>query len=385
MAQNKPVRLGPFLGLNNRLKRHALTVPDKGAYLADAVNVDLDATGRLSCSNGQAKVSALSSAHSLFGNQNTMLFASGGSLHRVTDMTTLSHTSIDTVAGSHVSYVEINGEIFYSDGSKIRCLSAANVVRSVGIPVPASLSAGAAGGTLQPAWYQATITYFVGDEEGGAFPSVNIELSSAGGIALFMPATPSGVTAIGVYVSGPNGEVPMLHSIIAPTGMFVITGEPTLRACQTQFKQPMPAGAILATLPGYLFSASGNAVSYSDPYNFAITSPEKNYIPFSSEVSVMIGCENGLYVVADKTYWITGFGTPELNMLPILPYGAVKWSQTKHPTEKKVYWLSRRGLVVADDQGQIANLQEKALLLDLQGAGASLFIEGNNRIVTTNG
>ncbi|OHD21347.1 MAG: hypothetical protein A2Y38_16565 [Spirochaetes bacterium GWB1_59_5] len=383
----KTAKLGPFLGINNRLERHALSVPKTGDYLADAVGADLDVTGRLSRADGSTSVAALTTGRSLFCDGERMLYADGTILKRITDMTTYAASTVDTVAASRVAYEPINGEIFYTDGVKLACLQADNTVRPVGIPVPTSLSGAAIlTGTLQPAWYQATITYFQGAEEGGAYPSINVELTATGGVRFTLPASPAGVTAIGVYLSGPNGEVPMLYDVVAPaTATVDLTAPPTGRACETQFKAPMPAGSILTHIPGRLLVAAGDFVYYSDPYNFGLTTPAKNYVPFSKPVSVMIACEVGVYVVADKAYWLPGLDSPEMSMPVVLPYGAVAYSQTRHPTEKKVFWLSEKGLIVGDNQGQVANMQEKALLLNLSGEGASLFIEGNNRIVTTNG
>lgn len=388
MAIVKTEMLGPFLGINNRLPRHALTVNNdnlRGAYLADAVGVDIDATGRLSRADGATNVAALTTGRSLFSREGTMLLADGLALKKVVSLSPFSTSTIDSVGSGRVAYEAINGEIFYSDGDKIGCLEVAGSVRAVGIQIPTSLSLSVTSGSLIPAWYQATITYFVGDEEGSAYPSQNIELTAMGGVALSLPTPPAGITAIGVYLSGPNGEVPLLHSIISPVGSITLTTLATGRQCLTQFRSPMPAGEILTHIPGYLLSASGEWVYYSEYMNFAMTNPVKGYIKLPADVSVMIGNENGVYIVADRTYWLTGLGTAEIDLIPLQPYGAVKFSQSRHPTEKKVFWLSEKGVCVGDDQGQVVNLQEKNLLLNLSGTGASVFIEGNNRIVATNG
>jgi hypothetical protein len=381
----KTAKLGPFLGINNRRERYALNVPKVGDFLADAVGADLDVTGRLSRADGSTLVAALTTGRSVFSDGERMLYADGTSLKRITNMATYAADTVDTVSANRIAYEAINGEIFYTDGVKLSCLQADNTVRPVGVPVPASLGAAAASGTLDPATYQVTITYFNGVEEGGAYPPVAVDLASAGGIALTLPAAPAEVTHVGLYISGPNGEVPMLHSVIAPTDSVTITTPATLRACHTLHKARMPDGELLTHLDGRLLVADGAFVYYSDPYNFGLTTPTKNYVPFPAVVTVMIACENGVYVVADKAYWLSGFDAPEMAMPMVLPYGAVAFSQTRHPTEKKVFWLSEKGLIVGDDQGQVVNMQEKNLLLDMTGEGASLFIEGNNRIVATNG
>jgi hypothetical protein len=273
---------------------------------------------------------------------------------------------------------------------KLGCVQADNAIRPVGIPVPASLSASVTTGDLLPGWYQTTITYFYGDEEGGAYPSVNTELPVGGGITLTLPSIPIGVTAIGVYLSGLNGEVPFLYGSVSPsTSTVTLAGLATGQACRTQFRGPMPAGELLAHLDGRLLSAAGSILSYSDEYNFGMTHLSSGYIPFPADITVVQPCSSltgsGVYVVADKTYWLTGIGTEQMSIADVLPYGAVKRSSGLMRNQSKAFWLGARGLVIGDSNGQVQAVQEKDLLLDLSGSGASVFIEGNNRIVTTNG
>lgn len=381
MALVPTKRLGPCLGENNRLPRHALSIPKEGDFIVSGENVDIDVTGRISRANGATLHQGLTAGHSLFSDGTRTLLADGTSLRRVTTFAPFASTEIDTVAGP-VCYAEQNGEIFYSDGVKLRAIEAANTVRKVGIPVPSSLSASVIAGSLLPAKYQVTITYFYGDEEGGAYPSLNPELTVTGGIRLTMPTTPDGVTKIGAYISGPNGEVPLRFGTYGPSTTTIdLTSEPLGRACPTQLMGPMPAGNHLAFCLGRLISAKDNVLVYSEQYNFGLTNPSKNYLMFPEPITNVIDCKDGIYVTAGETWWITNFADPLGD--PVLPYGAVARSASRIPNENKVFWLSERGVVVGDSLGQVKNLQEQALLLKLSGAGASLFVEGNNRIVAT--
>lgn len=383
------MNFGPFLGENNRLQPHALEVNVKGrragSYLAASNNIVIDPTGRIESRGGFTETLPATTGRSLCAKAGKMLFADGDSLKQVS-FSPYAATTIDTVSSGRVCYAESNGDIYYSDGVKLSCLEAGGVVRSVGVPLPVSLAASTTTGALAPAWYQVTITYFNGVEEGGAYQSQNVELTATGGIHLVLPATPVGVTAIGAYLSGPNGEVPLLYNIYAPaTATIDITAPATGRAVQLQFKDQMPAGELLAFHDARLLSAIGQVVYYSEPYNYGLTVPSTNYIQFPEEVTVMQPCVGGVYIVADKTYWLTGLGTDQMDLMPMLPYGAVKHTSEYLPTQKQVFWLSERGVVVGDEQGQVKNIQEESLLLSLAGEGAALYIEKHNRIVATNG
>lgn len=380
----KTAKLGPFLGENNRLERHALQVPNTGSFLALGQNVDIDNTGRLQSSHGKTKVISLVAGHSIFSNGNYTLFADAGVLYSVTDITTLSTVALDLIVGSKVSYCEINGEVFYSDGITLKRLDANGAVNRVGIPVPATPTATVASGSLKAAWYQYTITYFYGLEEGGAAPSGNIEVPDNSALVVSLVPPPSGVTHIGVYLSGPNGEVPLFAGkYAAGTTAVTLSALASGRQVQNLVAGPMPAGNHLALCLARLLSAAGNVLTYSEPYNYGLTNPTKNYLHFPAEITNVIPCKDGVYVTADKTWWVTNFADPLGD--PVLPYGAVAHTGKQFPNENKVFWLSSRGVVVGDALGQVNNIQEENLLLDLSGSGASVFIEGNNRMIVTNG
>lgn len=386
MAIVNTATLGPFLGENNRLPRHALQKKDVGSFIADSANIDIDVSGRISCASGNTLLHSLTTGRSGYSNGTFSLIADGTNLYSIVSFNPFSAVAVDTVASSSVAYTSINDEVYYSDGVKLMRLDNLGSVNKVGIPVPVFSEGTPTSGFLDPAWYQYTLTYFYDSEEGGAAASYNVELGASSGLVISIPSLPSGVTHVGVYFSGPNGEIPFLHSkVVAGTSSVTVTSVPTGRAVLTQFKGPMPSGSILASIPGYLGVASGNTFYYSEPYNFGMTNPAKNYIPFPATISVVVGCINGFYIVADKTYWVSGLGTDQFEANPVLPYGAVSGTRSFMPNDNKAFWLSNRGLVIGDSQGQVKNVQEENLLLNLSGSGASLFVEGNNRIVATNG
>lgn len=382
----KTARLKSIIGINNRLSRHALQT-EVGQFVAAAQNVDLDDTGRASRRSGFTEVSALTTGRSLFSANGFTLLADGTNLKSVVSFAPYSAVTVDTVAANKISYAAINNDIYYSDGVKLARLDQYGAVHNVGIPVPASLPGTAIAGALDAGRYQATITYFYDQVEGGAIASIIVDLAATGGIRLTLPASPAGVTGIGVYLSSANGDKPYLHSTVAPgAGAVDLTSKATGRQCRTELKGPMPAGNIVRHYLTVLLVASGKTLYYSDSYNFGLTTPGKNYITFADDITIVRPCVKGVYVVAgSKTYWLTSLGVTEQDMVPVLPYGAVAGSDGEMPNAEKVFWLSAKGLVVADQMGQVANLNESNLLLDLAGSGASLFIEGNNRIVATNG
>lgn len=378
MPLTRTVTLGPFLGLNNRLPAHALTVPERGTYLANAVNVDFDASGRLSRRAGFAKVSTLTSARSLFSDGVRTLYADGTALKRVTNFTTGATSTLATINGSNaVAYTAALGEVYYSDAVSLGRIDASNVAYPVGITVPAAPTAALIAGSLVPANYQYCITQFYTDEEGGASASATVEVTSSyGGIRLTLPSASTNVTHFGIYVSGPDGEVPRLHSKVTYTTTTVdITSDATGRSCLTENKAPLPAGSILAHLNGRLFSANSTYLYWSDAYNFGLYDALKNLIPFPASITIVAPCVNGLYVVADQTYWLFGIGTEAMEIVPVSKDTAVPGTAGQFPGGMKVFWVGEDGLMVGDSQGQVQNLTDKAVALDSATSGVTLYRE----------
>ena len=383
------MKFGPFFGENNRRKAQELEVTERGRragdFLSASSNVLIDDVGRIEARAGYTQALPLTTGRALCTLAGKMLFADGTALKQAS-FSPLAATTVDTVAAHRIAYAESNGDIYYTDGTKLSCLESGGTVRPVGVPVPASLSVSAIAGSLPPGVYTAAITYLNGAEEGGARIAASITLAVTGGVRLTLPVAPAGVTHVAVYLTANGGYAPMLYVIGASASTTVdATSEATGRGLQTRNKAAMPAGDHLAFQDSRLLVAAGNTLYYSDPYNYGLTTPTRSYLQFPAPISVLISCVNGTYLVADQTYWLDNIGTDEMALPITLPYGAVAYSGGVVPNEKKVFWLSERGVVIGDEQGQVVNIQEEALLLKLEGEGAALFIEGANRIVATNG
>ena len=62
-------------------------------------------------------------------------------------------------------------------------------------------------------------------------------------------------------------------------------------------------------------------------------------LPFPAPVSIAISGQNGIYVVADKTYWIPDEGA----VADVLPYGAVSGTAFSLPNSSEVGWFGAEG------------------------------------------
>jgi hypothetical protein len=348
------------------------------------VNVDVSSTGSVKRRRGYASIISGTDCHSLFAGARATYFVDGTDLKKVMNLGTNPTTTTlksDMAAGRHVSYTEVGDSIYFSNGATIGRIDATGV-HSLGCPGLASepVAAYAAGGSLQPGTYRLCFAFVnaAGEQSGTTVP-ITITLAAAGSIVVSgLPTSfPPGVAGLLVYATPPNSDA-LLHAVTLSAPAATIT-LPTLSyggRCQTLLLARMPAGDIVRELNGRLFTAVGNALFYSEPYAHALTNPERNYVVLDAPITVIETMNNGLYVVADQTYWIAGdIANAELN--PVLPYGAVLGSSGQIPHKNECWWVSARGIVIGDQDGQVRNVQEDNVAVDPAQAGAGLFREAD--------
>ena len=366
------MKLGPFLGMNTRLEPHALKVTEGRStvdYVQDALDVVFTNTGRIERAAGTTPIAALAGAHSLWSDGIRTLYVLASKLYKITNFATFASTELVTLTSNDaMSYVGFNGEVYYSNGTDIGRLSSADAPEPMTLATPTTPTVTTTTGSLPAGWYHVSISYTnASGEEGGATPVVATQLTSPGGLTITLPGASTGATHFRIYVGNANATVMTLHSSVTTATASVTITAPasTIGASPTTLLlQPMPAGT-LTLHNGRLLSTSGKIITFSEPWNFGLYDPAKNFLAFAEDVSVVTPAQNGVYIAADITRWFAGadIANPE-TVQDILPYGAVPGTTFKHPDNATVGWLSHKGLVLADTAGQAKAIQDEKLELD---------------------
>lgn len=382
---------GPFLGINNRLPDFALHVDKVGDYLRDAVNVDITHSGSIVRRSAFAMIQPMTGAHSLYMDSDTTGYLVRASvLYRVTLLPTYAETSTKALAANdRVSYKDFGGSIYFSNGT-----DSGRIVGSqwfpMAMPTPSAPSvSGNIGGSLYKGGYQVALAYYnaVTGEEGGVGPSSNPVISSAtGGLRISLPGAVPGATHINVFVSTVNGSIPLFSaSVTVGTSLIDIIDETTrLREANARFEAPLPAGRLFV-FNGCLCSYAGNNVYEGIPFRPGYYLPSEGRIPMPAEVSNVVPAENGVYIVADKTYWLSGpVMTKAETVKDVLPYGGSKGTEFIVPTDSHQFgWFGKRGFVLADTMGQVTEAMADNIDLDMPAFGvSSVFLDrGYIRVV----
>lgn len=152
----------------------------------------------------------------------------------------------------------------------------------------------------------------------------------------------------------------------------------------TRDKLPLPGGSIIRHNNGRYMVAQGAILYYADPFSVWYD-PSQNFITFTSNITVLEPLTNGFYVATeDSTFYFAG-GVTDTAAKKILPYGGVPGTGGSYPDKLRCFWMSTRGLIDANDNGDAVNVQENAIAMNSAKAGATLFREedGTKQVVTS--
>ncbi len=379
----KTLSKGPFLGINTRLPDFALHKDKVGDFVRSAVNVDLTNAGTFVRRKTASLLQALTAPHSLHGN----LLVIDTTLYSVT-LPTYSQTPVKVLTSNdHMSYVDFNGDTYFSNGTDSGRVSS-GAAYPIGLPLPTEPVVTAVAGALPTGWYQVAVSHYnnATGEEGGVSPSQNFHLTSTGALRIALPAATAGATHTNIYVSTLNGSIPLLQAtVVAGTASVDITAISIGREATQRYEAPLPAGRLFL-FNGCLCSYKDNVVYEGLPFRPGYYLPSEGRVPFPANVSNCVPAQNGIYIVADKTYWIPGtrITTAEGAIQDVLPYGGVYGTEFSVP-DKSIYgWFGEKGFVLGSPQGEVQAVMADNVDAVLPVSGFSTVFEdgGYRRVVS---
>lgn len=321
------------LGTDNRSREHSL--PEGAAR--QIINLDVTRDGGLLCRPGARQIVA-GDSYSIFAHPtgSYALVVNNGSLCRMSADESL--TVITSVAG-HVTYAELDGDVFWSDGSSIGRVQADGTVAPWGLATPAvpPLTV-VSGGALPVATYHIAMTALhvaTGIESGAAEPTT-VTLTAAGNILATAPSA-SASFKFNFYLTPPNGESGELRRVAtvdpgASVTLATVTPDgPRLQSLLAV--KPYPSTRLL-TYRGRLWGASGDTVWYTSERSPHWLFPATGFYSFESAVRMLGAAEDGVYVgLADRIYYLQGGHPGEMTQRLVSTVGAVAGGGEPLPTD----------------------------------------------------
>ena len=357
--------------------------------LVSAINVDLDKEGNVRSRKGYTPLYSGSKIHSLF----ERYFVEGTDLKQLDSFDLPVTITTNLKPDNFLAWVTINGEVIYSDGTPPKILP--DIL--YGVPTPAGQpELSETSGGLDAGTYQVAIVYqdhSTGQISGTKLASV-ISVGNNSGITLSNIPQFDGYNIV-VYCSTQNGEA-LYQNIILPGGTtshIIYNSRKHTRTLDTQFMEPLPGGHILRHFNGRLYCARDNVLWYSRAMRYGLHKPEEDFYQFAAKITVVQPVTDGLYVVADKTYFIQGNEPKTATLIVVsddtgIEGTGISTDGSAFGLEASVmvaYWFSNKGAVLSLPNGKLQQLTEDRLALNAMRHGVSMLKEQNGiRQIITN-
>lgn len=318
--------------------------------------------------------------HSLWACAYATLYVAAGDLMIVgADMTASALRA--GVGEAEMSFVEVNGTIYYSNGSVTGSVTA-GVDGAWGLPVPPAPSAAAVGyGGMDAGTYMVALSYKdVSGRESGASPATMVQVTAGGGIVL------SGMAAAyvaRVYVTPANGEtLYWAHDLPVGAAVSYVGEHQPGKLLATQHMTPMEPCTLLEYYNGRIYGVVGSVLVATQAMNYDLTRPATDYVLTPTDITMNKAVTDGLYIGGEHgvTFMagndIGAFSPRSADKLPPIPGSAMKIDGAlfEQPGDG-VVWLTQRGWVFGGAGGQVKRLTESQMALPKYDRAAGLFRE----------
>ena len=131
--------------------------------------------------------------------------------------------------------------------------------------------------------------------------------------------------------------------------------------------------------------ATGNVLAYSEPRNYGMHDPSRDFVQFHGNISNVVPTTGGVFVVSDQTYWLAGPDIAEAEMRVVLPHSGTPGTAVRLPDNMTVGWYSDVGWVLGSPAGEVKPVQEGTLMTDTATDGTALIRDhlGDTRVIVS--
>jgi len=391
-AHQKTVPLSGFSGLNN-VSRPERTDPK---YLKEALNIDIDKTGGIQKRLGYSLLES-GSFHSLWSEGVNSFAVKDDNLVRINpDLTT---TLLKSGIYSKLSFDERDGLVYFT-GETANGVIDGNSVIPWGIEEPnPKPTLSVTGGGLSAGVYQVAMTYIRSNGlESGSSVAQQLLVGDMAGIALTnLPVSSDPeVVNIRIYVSTADGEVLYLYRDLpnGTTSTIITSVSSAMMPLPSFNRHVAPKGSIVKIYHQRAFVADSNILWYSDPFSYNWFDYHKSYFVFPAPIRALMPVEGGLWVAADKLYYLIGKDAESMRMEMKEPVEVVPNTSVRIPgayifienTPIGYKWLTTtdKGIYILFNDGIALNMTEKNVTFPEADSGAAVFVQqdGINRYLS---
>lgn len=363
------IRRDIFTGSNNIAKPERLP---EGAVV-DAVNVDFTVGGKMELRTGFERVLEAENVRAVFAMGEDLALVAGDKLLHYADGVTSELTSLSP---GPVAAVYHNSELLLNTLNQSLRIANGRAL-SWAIPSPA-FDLQVVGGSLPAGVYQVAVTALDGGIESGCIKKV---VTLGEGQALRVSVADDRECRL--YCSVANGSTLYHQGIAYDTNLIGSVLDSSVR-CETSGLEPLPFCSMLVSRHGMVIGADGRYLYHTRPLQPHLHNPETDWVAYPEPITVIAAVEGGVFVCADKTYFLSGIGGDEFNQRTLAEYGAVADTLAQLP-DGSVAWFCKYGQVIGRPDGSIDLINRGSYAPDIAQQGAAGFLEhnGNQMVVTT--
>jgi len=371
-------------GINNRANEKRL--PE--GFLRDSVNVDPAESGVLTLRSGYKTVYQGTDVRGALAVGDYILIADGSNLVMY-DAATDTHQTIATIAGAGIfAGTVFNDELFFC--TENQCLRfKRGSLRRWGVPtvtaqpVPTVGSGGLSAGT-----YQMAMTWVNSHgEEGGTVNGISVDVPDGSALQITVPSLPGHTPRL--YMTAQNGSTFYRQTSVSGAYLASSVRTDTERLETMHMREPVPSRHVTA-VSSVITMVEGAVLWFTDPMQPHLRQPMRGFAQFASDIGFVAAAGNGVYVSADKTYYLRSLAGDDVEQSEVLPYPGVSGTTTSLPAVRgedfdRVAWMTRHGLAVGDSSGRVSLLSQDNFVPQLADHGSSGIVEhnGSQLVVST--
>jgi hypothetical protein len=361
-------------GINNLAQPHRLP---QGA-VRDLVNLDPAEGGTLELRATFAQVLACAAGRAAFPVGRTVVVIDGGQILAYSTLTDEAHLLCTIVENGPIAGAELNGQLYLA--SLIESLRTDGFsVKPWAIEEPAFSVEVIAGG-LAAGLYRVAVTATGADGEESSAHSASIRVPADGGLRI----TSADPRPLRVYASAANSETPYYQGLLHGGARALTRIDDSMEQLATDGLVAMPPCTEYAAYHGVIIGRYESAVFFSLPMWPHLMDPVSGFFQYGAPVTALAVTDGGVFVAADKTYFLTGLETDKPMQRVVLELGAVEGSAVTLP-DGRAAWFTRYGQAIGSPDGTIALPNRQSFAPDIAAKGAAGVVEhnGNQMVVTT--
>lgn len=373
----RPIRFDNWSrGAVNR--SHGNRLPE--AAVRELVNFDPSADGMLTLRAGYEHLHQGTDVRGAWSVGTYVVIADGVQLFSLNTLTNTSQPLGILASLAPLAGAVLNGRLYLS--SLTDSLRTDGVTLSPWAVVAPSFDIETIDGAMPAGLYKVAVVAASADgEESGCDPQI-IKLTKPGNIRVLSNDS----RPLRVYVSPVNSSTLYYQGLLFGGAMAIATVRDDTERLTTGGLTSLPACSDLVAHHSILAGRAGTWLFLTSPMLPHLTDPVAGFFQYGAPVKVIAPTDGGLFVVADRTYFITGVETdqPSQRVLLDADADAVEGSATPLP-DGRVAWFTRYGLAIGGPDGSITLPNRDTYAPDTAEAGASGLVEhaGNQLVVTT--